>query len=142
MFGESNAGVGWDLLNVSGTLNVQGTAGNKITFDVVSFTLSGTAGDAANFDASQNYLWKMVQTSGGISFAPGEDESTVFDLLTGGFANALNGGTFSLSLGNGGQDLFLVYTPVPEPDVLSLIGLAACAYVYGRRFKRHWGRQS
>jgi hypothetical protein len=79
-----------------------------------------------------------VQTSGGINFAPGESEATVFDLPTGGFANPLNGGTFSLSLANSGRDLFLVYTPVPEPDKLSFIGLAACTYIYGRRFKRCW----
>ncbi|HEX5220642.1 MAG TPA: autotransporter-associated beta strand repeat-containing protein [Verrucomicrobiae bacterium] len=139
---SSTAGVGWDLLNVSGALNVVGTAGNKITFDVASFTLGGSAGDAANFDPYQNYLWKMVQTSGGIIFQPGENETTVFDLMTGGFANALEGGTFSFSIGNGGQDLYLVYTAVPEPDVISLIGLAACAYIYGRRFKRNWGGQS
>jgi len=135
---SSTAGVGWDLLNISGTLNVQGTAGNQITFDVASFTLAGNAGDAANFDPYQSYLWKMVQASGGITFMPGEDETTVFNLVTGGFANELDGGIFSLSLGNGGQDLYLVYTPVPEPDKLSLMGLAVCTYIYGRRFKRNW----
>jgi len=138
----STAGVGWDLLNVSGALNVMGTAGSKITFDIASFTLGGGAGDAANVDPYQSYLWKMVQTSGGITFRPGENETTVFDLMTVGFANQLNGGTFSFSLGNGGQDLYLVYTPIPEPDIVSLIGLAACAYIYVRRFKRNWGGQN
>jgi autotransporter-associated beta strand protein len=137
----STAGVGWDLLNISGTLNVLATAGNKATLDVLSLTLGGVPGEAANFDASQSYLWKIAQTSGGITFAPGEDVTTVFALMTGGFANPFNGGTFDLATSNGGLDLDLSFTPalaVPEPDKLSFAALAACGYIYGRRFKRHW----
>lgn len=139
---NSTAGLGWDLLNISGTLNILAAASNKTYLDVVSFTLGGVPGAAADFDPSQSYLWKIVQTSGGITFAPGEDAATVFELMTGKFANPLNGGRFDLATANGGRDLNLTYTPailVPEPHTLAFIMLAACGYIYGRRFKRHWG---
>ena len=137
----STAGIGWDLLNISGTLNVLATSGNKVTLDVVTFTLGGVPGQTANFNPSQSYLWKIAQTTGGITFAPGEDVTTVFGLMTGGFANLLNGGVFGLVTANGGRDLDLTFTPaatVPEPDKPAFIALAGCFYIYGRRFKRHW----
>ena len=136
----ATAGVGWDLLNISGTLNILATSGDRTSLDVVSLTLGGTPGLAANFDPTQGYLWRILQTSGGITFAPGEDVTTAFTLLTGGFANALNGGQFGLETGNGGLDLNLIYTPalVPEPQALAFIALAACGLIYGRRFKRLW----
>jgi autotransporter-associated beta strand protein len=138
---SSTAGVGWDLLNISGSLNILAQSSNKTALDVVSFTLGGTSGGAANFDASQSYLWKIAQTTGGINFPAGENATTVFELMTGGFANPLNGGRFDLATSNGGRDLNLAYTPaiaVPEPHMLAFITLATCAYIYGRRFKRHW----
>ncbi|MFO1515204.1 MAG: autotransporter-associated beta strand repeat-containing protein [Verrucomicrobiota bacterium] len=139
---NSTAGVGWDLLNISGTLNILATASNKLTFSVVSFTLGGAPGAAADFDPSQSYLWKVVQTSGGITFAPGEDADSAFNLMVGQFANPIDGGVFDLTTANGGRDLNLTYTPVmlvPEPHAFAFITLAACGYIYGRRFKRHWG---
>lgn len=132
-------GVGWDLLNISGALNILATSSNKAVLDVVSFTLGGVPGEASNFDPEQTYLWKIAQTSGGILVANGEDVATVFELMTGGFANPFNG-QFDLSAANGGLELNLSYTPmvVPEPDRLSMMGLGVCAYIYGRRFKRNW----
>jgi autotransporter-associated beta strand protein len=135
------AGVGWDLLNITGTLNILATASNPLTLDVVSFTLGGVPGEAANFDPSVSYTWRIAQTSGGISFVPGEDWTQVFEVMASRFANPLNGGGFDLAVSNGGRDLDLVYTPaivVPEPDKLAFAAVAVCVYVYGRRFKRHW----
>jgi len=136
----ATAGLGWDLLNVSGLLNILANGGNKVSLEVVSFTLGGGPGQTANFDPAQSYMWKIAQTTGGITFPAGEDATSVFNLVTSGFVNPGGGGTFSLSRSPGGQDLYLAYTPtaVPEPDKLALLGLGACAYVYGRRIKRHW----
>jgi len=67
-------------------------------------------------------FWTIARTSSGVSFGAGESEATVFQLLLGGFANTLDGGTFSIVLGNAGKDLDLAFTPaaVPEPSPLSL----------------------
>lgn len=136
----AGAGLGWDLLNISGMLNILATAGNKAHLELVSFTLGGGPGAAANFDPAQSYLWKIAQTSGGITFPAGEDETSVFDLNTGGLAALFSGGTLRVTQSPDGRDLYLAYTPtpVPEPDKLALLALGACTYIYGRRLKRQW----
>ena len=78
---SGTAGVGWDLLNINGTLTLNASAANKAVIDIVSFTLGGVTGLTANFNASQSYLWTIAQTTGGIFFQPGESAATVFDLL-------------------------------------------------------------
>lgn len=133
-----SAGTGWDLLNINGTLTLTATAADQAFIDVTSFTLGGTPGAAVNFDPSQSYLWTIVQTTGGIFFAPGESELTVFDLLTGNFTNPLNGGTFGVARSTDGRQLNVSYTPIPEPGKASLLGLGLCGLVYFRRFKRNW----
>jgi len=135
------AGVGWDLLNINGTLTLSATAANRAIIDVVSFTLGNTPGTAVNFDPSQNYLWTIVQTTGGISFLPGESAATVFDLFTGNFLNNWTGGDFDLALSADGRSLNVSYTgalAVPEPNRVAMLGLGLCGFVYVRRFKQNW----
>lgn len=67
------AGTGWDLLNINGTLTLNISASNPAFLDIVSFTLGGVQGLAANFNPNQNYLWTILQTTGGINFLPGEN---------------------------------------------------------------------
>jgi autotransporter-associated beta strand protein len=131
----STAGVGWDLLNVAGALSITATSSNKTFIDVVSFTLAGTPGAAGNFNPLQNYVWTIAQTTGGVSFAPGQSELTVFELLTGGFVNPLPGGSFSVGTANNGKNLTLIYT-VPEPDKWMFLVMGICGYLYGRKWSR------
>ncbi len=131
------AGVGWDLLNITGTLTLNASSNNFAFIDVVTFALGGSVGAMANFDPAQNYLWKIAQTTDGIIFQPGESELSVFDLLTGNFINPQTGGKFGMSLSADGKQLNLSYT-VPEPDRLALLGLGWCGFLYARRFKRNW----
>jgi autotransporter-associated beta strand protein len=137
------AGTGWDLLNISGTLTLSASALDQAIIDVTSFTLAGVRGQTANFDPTQNYLWTIVQTSGGIFFSPGNNASTVFDLLTGNFSNTHDGGSFAISLSADGRQLNLSYTyiAVPEPGMLSLLGIGLFGLIYIKRFKRNWGPQ-
>lgn len=136
----SAAGAGWDILNVAGGLNVTATSANQAFINVVSFTLGDTPGLVSNFDPSQSYLWTILRTGSGITFAPGETELTVFQLMTSGFSNPLNGGTFALALANGGRDLNVSFTPgpttVPEPSRMAFVTLAACCFIYGRRWSQ------
>ena len=131
----STAGVGWDLLNIAGTLNISATASDKAFIDVVSLTLAGVPGAASNFDPTQNYVWTIAQTTGGVVFAPGQSELTVFQLMTGGFGNPLSGGSFSMGTANGGKNLTLVYT-VPEPEKWMFLVMGICGYLYGRKWSR------
>ena len=134
-----SAGTGWDLLNINGTLTLMATSGSKALIDITSYTLSGTPGLAANFNPSQNYLWTIAQTTGGILFQSGQNVLSVFDLLTGNFVNPVTGGTFGIGLSPDGKNLNLTYTAnVPEPDKTVLVGFGLCIFVYARRFKQNW----
>ena len=135
------AGTGWDLLNLSGSLTINATTNNKAYIDITSFTLGGLPGLASNFNPTNNYLWTILTASGGISFAPGESELTVLDLLVGNFINPQTGGRFGIFVSTDGRNLNLTYTPfvpVPEPSGYSIAALTACGLIYGRRFKRNW----
>lgn len=135
------AGTGWDLLNISGTLTLAATGSDKALIDVTSFTLGGIRGLAANFDATQNYLWTIVQTSGGILFQSGESAATVFDIITGNFSNPTTGGQFGVALSADGKSLNLTYNhviPIPEPSKVAMTMLGLCGLIYGRRLRRNW----
>ncbi len=135
------AGVGWDLLNINGTLTLSATMPNRAIIDVTSFTLGGVTGLTANFDPTQNYLWTFVQTTGGIIFEPGFDVGTVFELVTGNFQNPTLGGLFGVELSGDGRSLNISYNaaiPVPEPNQFALVGVGFCGLIYLRRFKRNW----
>jgi len=122
---SAGEGSGHDFLSISGGLTITATTANKLFIDIRSLTLANSPGLVGDFDSSQSYIWTIARTVSGITFAPGESESTVFSLLMGGFVNSLDGGTLSLATGNAGKDLNLVFTPaaVPEPTVISLLAL-------------------
>ncbi len=131
----STAGVGWDLLNIAGALSISATSSDKAFIDVISLTLAGLPGATRNFDPTQNYVWTIVQTTGGITFAPGQSALTVFELMTGGFVNPLSGGILSVGTAPGGKDLNLIYT-VPEPEKWMFLVIGICGYLYGRKWSR------
>jgi hypothetical protein len=120
------------LLNVAGALSISATPSGKAFIDVVSFTLGGVPGAASSFDPTQTYVWTIVQTTGGISFAPGESALTVFELMTGGFANPLSGSSFSVGTADNSKDLTLIYT-VPEPGRWMFLVMGICGYLCGRK---------
>ena len=135
-----SAGLNWDLLNLTGSLTINATTNNKAFIDISSFTLGGLPGLAANFNPTNSYLWTILTASGGINFALGENASSVLELLTGNFINPQTGGRFGLAVSVDGRNLNVTYTPtaVPEPSGWSILSLAACGIIYGRRFNRNW----
>jgi hypothetical protein len=130
----------------SGNLNWTATSQPGSQFDLQLETLLGpttpagvtTDGPMSDFDPTKNYVWPFVAWEGtytGPTDAPTLTADTLFD--TSGFLNSVGPppGTFSIVYdGNpvvlyGGipfaGSLDLVYTPVPEPGTLGLVGLGA-----------------
>jgi hypothetical protein len=98
-------------------------------------------GAVTGFVNTQNYTWKIATAAGGIT----NFSSSYFNLNTGaingtgGFANGLGGGTFSLA--QSGNDLNLVFTAaggaaVPEPGTWAAAALLAGAAAFMRWRKR------
>ena len=119
--GTAGATSGWDLLTVTGTLDIAATSTSPFQIDL--WTLSSanpvTSGSATNFSPTQNYTWKIATASGGITGFAADKFSIVTSPTngTGGFANTYTGGTFSLA--KSGNDLNLVFT-APAPSVITI----------------------
>jgi autotransporter-associated beta strand protein len=119
--GTAGVSTSWDLLNVGGTLSIASTSADP--FKVNLWTLAGispdVSGSAANFDAGQSYSWKIATASGGITgFAANKFLiATSATNGTGGFANDLDSGSFSIA--QSGNDLNLVFTSA-APAVITI----------------------
>ena len=138
-----------DLIDVTGgTFTLNGLSEvNK--FNINLWSLSGigpdTNGAVYNFDNTQTYSWRIVQSLNTIS---GTFSNSYFNINTGavngtgGFANDLAGGLFALEQRNDGKDLYLVFTPggapIPEPGTWAAAALLAGAatFVGWRRRRR------
>ena len=118
---NSGAGVGWDLLNLTGA----GTANANL--DVAAgaggFTINVT-GPGSGFNDALDATFTLVDADAVTNFDPGD-----FVVVTTGFAPSYTG-TFSVSDANG--NLNLVYTAVPEPTAVAVLGLAAVAMIARR----------
>jgi fibronectin-binding autotransporter adhesin len=124
------AGSQWDLLSISGALNITATPANPFVVNLTSLTLSNTAGLLDGFNSANPYSWKFVQTTGGITgFSAG-----AFQYNAGSFENNLNGGSFFVSKIS--NDLFLNFTPVPEPSTYALMALGLGVIVLLARRRR------
>ena len=80
--GTAGSSPGWDLTDVSGSVDVTATSGNRFIFKLVSL--------AASFSKDSAYSWNAIGYSGNISgFDPGS-----FTISDAGFTNNLGGGSF------------------------------------------------
>lgn len=124
------AGIDWDLLSLSGTLDITATLLDRFTIDLVSLDALDAPGTAAHFDATQSHrliLAKAIQIT--------NFNVARFDINASAFLNDTQGGTWRLSTSedNSIPDLYnlnLDFTPatlsgVPEPGTLALFGFGA-----------------
>jgi autotransporter-associated beta strand protein len=127
------AGTDYGLLSISGTLTVLATSSDPFILSLYSAG-GGTAAPATNFDPQQTYSWMMLTTTGGIT---GFDASAI-QIRTGNFQNTLVGG-FTVTAAGG--NVFLNYSPVPEPSTWSLLlgGLAIAGWMWRRQGRRRAG---
>jgi fibronectin-binding autotransporter adhesin len=116
------AGVGYDTLNVNGTLTFGGGS-TPFVVALRTLALDGSAGDVAGFNVTVDHRFTLVSTTGGIlNYSPAS-----MQLSLAGFSNDLLGGRWSIE--QAGKSLDLVYTAavtsVPEPEgwVLALGGV-------------------
>jgi autotransporter-associated beta strand protein len=121
-------GTGWDFLSINGALNITATSANKFTIDIRSLTLADAPGAVNDWNPYAVYSWRFLSTTAGITFQPGENETTVFQLLLGDFT-AYNtvADPNSFSITRVGNDLYISYVPEPSTGALLLLGAGAMA---------------
>ena len=81
-----------------------------------------------DFDASKSYRFVLATSAGIVGFNPSE-----FAVDTSGFANNLDGGNFSVV--QDGNNLDLLFTPVPEPSTYLFVAIAMLAGAAVNRWK-------
>jgi T5SS/PEP-CTERM-associated repeat protein len=120
------AGVNWDLLNITGGLDLNATADDFI-IDLTSLLPDGSAGPLSDFDPSQTYSWTIAKTTSGIT-GYSQDKFTVY---TNHFGNTFDHYFSVIQVGN---DLQLLYS-VPEPSTIvsGAIGLALLLGIVRKR---------
>ncbi len=124
----ATGGPGWDLLAVTGMLDLSGLSPGGFTIDIVSLQSGGgtTPGLIDNFTGGQQYLWEFVTTTGGvIGF-----DANLFTLNDSGFANPF-GGSFAVLQTSSG--LALAYVPEPGAYALGLLGAVGVVLLLWRR---------
>lgn len=131
--GTAGADPGWDLLSGSGTLDITAASGSAFNLLITSLTLSNSAGFATNFSDAGSYNWLIADFATITGF-----DATDFNINTSAFANSFTG-IFGVSLGGVGvvpgdnSQIFLTYTPVPEPRAALLGSLGLIALLRRRR---------
>jgi autotransporter-associated beta strand protein len=131
--GIAGAASGWDLLSGSGSLGITADSGSPFTIAVITLGLNQVEGEAVNFNNLSSYSWLLADFGSPVNnFA-----ATAFQIDTTQFANVFTG-AFGLSRGDsilGGDDsqIYLTYTPVPEPRGVLLTVLGTLALLRRRR---------
>jgi autotransporter-associated beta strand protein len=115
---------GWDLLNITGALNIQSATNTPFTIKLVSLTSSNTPGSLAGFSSTGTNVWTLATTSGGIqNFSPAK---FVVDPI--GFSNAFTG-TFSVTTNS--NSLLLTYSPAsPVAPVVTSVALSGGTFSF------------
>jgi uncharacterized delta-60 repeat protein len=119
--GAAGANPGWDLLNITGPLNLTAIGTEPFTVRLKTLNLADEPGSMVNFNNNNAYSWIIASASGGIQgYVPGR-----IRLDTTGVANALGGGAFTLGVQNSGRDLVLSFLPAAQnsaPTDILLLG--------------------
>ncbi|MCE5326865.1 MAG: autotransporter-associated beta strand repeat-containing protein [Planctomycetaceae bacterium] len=125
----------WDLLNISGALNLAAlNASNRFNILLTSLTLGNIGGNAANFDPTATCAWLLADSDTTISTFTGSEQ---FFVNTAAFTNPVSG-TFAVVRGDsvtGGDttQLYLQYTGIPEPASATLLVIGVVGMILRRR---------
>jgi autotransporter-associated beta strand protein len=131
---------GWGLTQVFTALNFTATPASPFTITMQTQlpppAAPDTPGAMSSFDPNQAYQWLIFDLQPGAAFN-GTFDPLAINFATAQFVNSTMGGSFSLAR-NGGQ-IFLTFTPVPEPE--HIVALAMCGLVGGGAYRR-WRHSS
>jgi hypothetical protein len=124
-------GVDNDTIGVAGTLAISATPANPFTLSLESINPATGLPGMANFSSAGTYQWTLLSATSISGFNPGD-----FSINTSSFTNSLGGGSFFVSANS--TDIFLNFTPVPEPSTWALMGggLATMVAASARRRRR------
>lgn len=143
---SGSAGTGYDVLYLTpgSVLTLANTSMDP--FNINLWSLSSidpdVEGDALNFDSLLNYSWTLIETDQLISGFSADKFVVNVDAYNGtsGFSNLLDGGVFSVALADGGTNLVLNFTAIPEPStfalMMAMLGITATVVVRRRRSLR------
>ena len=122
--GGGSPPVGWDLLNLNVALNANATSASPATIQLVSRNTADTGpGSLPDFNPAQSYQWLAFHVNAGGTVNGFSADEFAFDTTQ--FANLTNPsgvGTFALFLS--GNDVFVTYTPIPEPGAMLAVAAA------------------
>jgi autotransporter-associated beta strand protein len=105
---------GWDLISITGGLNITAAATNRFTIELTSLTSTNVAGLLDEFDASASNVWLIAQAADGIT----NFDANAFHIIQTGFSNDLGGQIFALNVDNGTNlVLFLKTNSAPSLTV-------------------------
>lgn len=117
---DANPSTGtFSSVGVTGGLAISATSGSPFTLKLTSYDAQMNTGMALNFNSGQSYQWSLVSATSGITGFV----ANAFTIDGSGFQNPLNGGAFSLTANT--NNLFLNFTPVPEPPEYALLATGA-----------------
>jgi autotransporter-associated beta strand protein len=128
-------GVNWDLVRApnNGTNSIDLT-GQAVTVQLASLTPANAPGPVTGFNPAAAASWPFAVSSGGFTgFNPAN-----FTVDSSQFTNNTFGGTFAVTQPDA-NTLAIMYTPVPEPATVLLVGavgLAAGGFARRRRAGR------
>lgn len=116
-------GTNWDLLDVTGTLNLTGLSTGGYTLKAISLDLSGNPGAVSGLISPVSWNIAVGTTISGFQATDFVIDSSQFN----------GGGNFTLSLS--GNNLLLNFTPVPEPSTYALMaaGIGLTGFCRWRR---------
>jgi fibronectin-binding autotransporter adhesin len=132
------AGTNWDLLSVSGLLDMSGVTSSS-KWNLVVTGDSGFTGWTGTGEYS--YVFAQAASVSGFSSVVGTDVTSLFNITTTGIANLPNSsstpsGEFKVTVGSVGGLTTLNLMAVPEPSAASLMGIGLGALMILRTIRR------
>jgi autotransporter-associated beta strand protein len=135
---QGTAGTNWDLLSVTGLLDMRGvTSENKWNLVITA------DGSFTGWTDNRSYEYVFAQAASVSGFSPtvGTDVTNLFNITTSGITSLPNAssspnGDFKVLVGSAGGLTTLNLMAVPEPSAASLMGIGLGSLFILRRFRR------